>query len=130
MTNGERIIREILEKTNFGFQQEYTFPNLKSYRGKKLRYDFVVFNSDLSIKCLIEFHGVQHYQYVKHFYKQRKEWNYQREMDLLKARYALMNDIPLYVIPYTDIDVIKTFSDITSDKYRIKTKWYLYNTEE
>ena len=41
-----------------------------------------------------------------------------------KCKFALMNKIPLYCIPYYDYNLIKTTKDIFSDKYLVKSKWH------
>lgn len=128
----EAVIYRILKKEGIPFKREYTFKDLKSYRGKRLRYDFAVFNHIGKLECLIEVHGAQHYHYIPYFHKTKQQWHYSREMDLRKAHYALTHYIPLYVIPYSEIDNIKTYSDLTALKYKVTTKWYLFkeNTEE
>lgn len=127
-SKGEKRIKDILLKEKLSFKQEYIFKDLKSYRGKPLRFDFIVFKDNKRIA--IEFHGAQHYNYVKYFSKSKKKWNYQREMDLKKAEYCLKNDIPLYVIPYTEFENINSIEDIFQEKFRIKTKWYIYQGSE
>lgn len=121
-SKGEQLIAELLNKANISFKTEAMFQGCKSYRGKPLRYDFYI----PSKQCCIEYHGEQHYRFVKHFTKNKKEWLYRREMDLRKAQYCLENNITLYAIPYTDYELLKTADDLFQDKYRVKTKWYLY----
>ena len=121
-SKGEQKIAQLLNKAGLKYRTEATFNGCKSYRGKMLRFDFYI----ISKKCCIEYHGEQHYRFIKHFSKSNKEWLYRREMDLRKAQYCLENDIPLYVIPYTDYDLIQTADDLFQDKYRVKSKWYLY----
>jgi len=125
----ESKVYRILKDAGVKFKREYTFKDLKSYRGKRLRYDFAVFNYNNQLECLIEVHGAQHYQYIQHFHKTKQQWNYAREMDLRKAHYAITHYIPFYVIPYTDVDKVNTFADLCSNKYKITTKWYLYQQE-
>jgi len=121
-SKGEQLIATLLNKSNIKFRTEATLRGCKGYRGKLLRFDFYI----PSKNCCIEWHGEQHYQFVKHFSKSQKEWLYRREMDLRKAQYCLEHNIALYVIPYTDYDLLKTADDIFQDKYRVKSKWYLY----
>ncbi len=121
-SKGEQKIVELLIKSKINFQTEAILPGCKGYRGKPLRFDFY-----LPVKnCCIEWHGEQHYRFVKHFSKSKKEWLYRREMDLIKAQYCLEHNIGLYVIPYTDYDKLNRAEDIFQDQYRVKSKWYLY----
>ena len=122
-SKGEKLIREILENNRVLFKQEYSFATLKSFKGKPLRYDFAIFENNKVI-ALIEWQGQQHYSFVEHFSKTKGKWDYAREMDVQKCKFALINKIPLYCIPYYDYDIIKTIKDIFSDKYLVKSKWH------
>ena len=128
-SKGEILIRKILQKEGYFFKQEYSFPQLKSYKGAPLRFDFAVFNGSKPA-ALIEWQGEQHYHYVEHFTKNKINWKYARERDLQKARFALLNGIPLYCIPYSDYDKIHTSKDIFSDMYLIKNKWDIYKEHQ
>ena len=77
-SKGEQRVREILEQERFHFIQEYSFPDLHSYKGKALRFDFAVFNGD-SVAACIEVQGRQHFEYVQHFSKNKILWQYARE---------------------------------------------------
>jgi hypothetical protein len=122
-SKGERLIREILEKEGVFFTQEYSFPELKSFKHKPLRYDFAIFENK-QVSALIEWQGEQHYAFVEHFSKTKGKWDYAREMDVQKCKFALLNKIPLYCIPYYEYDNIKTIEDIFSEKYLVKSKWH------
>ena len=124
-SNGERCIREILEKEKIQYQQEYSFSSLVSFKGKPLRFDFAIFNNN-KIIGLIEYQGEQHYKFVEHFSKNKVKWTYARTLDYLKCRFSLMNNIPLYCIPYTELNNLHTSRDIFNEKFLIKTKWDMY----
>ena len=128
-SKGEKLIREILTREGVAFAQEYSFPSLKSIKGKPLRFDFAIFQGN-KVVALIEWQGEQHYRFVEHFSKSKSKWDYAREMDLRKCRFSLMEKIPLYCIPYHDYDFIKTYADICNEKYLIKTKWDMYKARE
>ena len=66
-STGEVKIHDILVKHNIPFVEEYEFSDLVSTSGRKLRFDFCVFDSLGRIDFLIEFQGRQHYQAVKKF---------------------------------------------------------------
>lgn len=122
-SKGEQLIREILEREGVLFYQEYSFKELKSFKHKPLRYDFAIIENG-KVVALIEWQGEQHYSFVEHFSKTKGKWDYAREMDVQKCKFALMNKIPLYCIPYYEFPNIKTLSDICSEKYLVKSKWH------
>ena len=101
-SKGEQRVREILERERFHFIQEYSFPDLRSYKGKALRFDFAVFNDD-SVAACIEVQARQHFEYVPHFSKNKILWQYARERDLQKAQYCLFHKIPLYSWQTSDL---------------------------
>ena len=64
-SRGEHCIENILIKNNIKFIREYILPNQQN----RYRYDFYL--PDLNL--LIEFHGIQHYQYVPFFHNNNEE---------------------------------------------------------
>lgn len=96
-SRGEYETTQKLLKYNFNFKTQYTFDDLKSNKGRKLRFDYAIFNLDGSLNCLIEFQGPQHNpdkteQYGE-FGRQQREIT-----DKQKKEYCFAHDIPLYEI--------------------------------
>ena len=115
----EKIIT-ILKKEKIKFQREKTYPDLKfGY----YRFDFFLPQYNL----LIEVDGAQHYKFSKIFHKKRQDFLKAQERDRRKNSYALSHNIPLYRIPYFEIENINTFQDILQDKFLVKDKWYCDN---
>lgn len=115
----EKIIT-ILKKEKINFQREKTYPDLKfGY----YRFDFFLPQYNL----LIEVDGAQHYKFSKIFHKKRQDFLKAQERDRRKNSYALSHNIPLYRIPYFEIENINTFQDILQDKFLVKDKWYCDN---
>ena len=115
----EKIIT-ILKKEKINFQREKTYPDLKfGY----YRFDFFLPQYNL----LIEVDGAQHYKFSKLFHKKRQDFLKAQERDRRKNSYALSHNIPLYRIPYFEIENINTFQDILQDKFLVKDKWYCDN---
>ena len=54
-SRGEIRIEEILRKAELPFKMEYSFPELKSDKGRPLRFDFVIFDDDGKIDFIIEY---------------------------------------------------------------------------
>ena len=117
MSKGEQLIESILENENVRYQQEKIFTDL---RNGKMRFDF--FLPELGI--LLEYDGEGHFQQIKKFYKNQQEFNHAKQNDRYKNSYALSRGIPLYRIPYWDINKITTLNDITQPQYLVQTRWH------
>ena len=116
----EEHIISILKKEKIKFQREKTYPDLKQ---GWYRYDFFI----PSLNFLIEIDGAQHYKFSKLFHKKRQDFLKAQERDRKKNSYALSHNIPLYRIPYFEIENINTFQDILQDKFLVKDKWHCDN---
>ncbi len=125
-SQGEQKIINILKKEKKDFEREYSFSDLKSYKGRRLRFDFALFEEG-EISLLIEYQGRQHYVYNKHFTKTSSQFLYRQEMDLRKCQYALANNIPLYCIPYYDLEKLNRYEDLIKSEYLVKNKWHNHN---
>ena len=116
----EEHIISVLKKEKIKFQREKTYPDLKfGY----YRFDFLLPQYNL----LIEVDGAQHYKFSKLFHKKRQDFLKAQERDRRKNSYALSHNIPLYRIPYFEIENINTFQDILQDKFLVKDKWHCDN---
>lgn len=121
-SRGEQKIIDILKSEGILFEREYSFPDLKTLRGGRPRFDFAIFNDKGQLDCLIEYDGEQHFKQGS-IYRQ-KDFKYRTATDRQKNSYTLANDIPLYRIPYTDYNRIASYQDLTQKKYRVTTKWH------
>lgn len=99
-SHGELQIENILKEYNISFKTEYSFEDLRSIKGTKLRFDFALFQNNKLIG-LIEYNGQQHYQPIEYFGGQE---SYQQQVfnDNLKYLYCQNNNIPLLIIGYYD----------------------------
>ena len=116
----EEHIIKILQKEKIKFQREKTYPDLKS---GYYRFDFYLPEQNILCEC----DGIQHYKFSKKFHKSRQDFLKAQERDRRKNSYALAHKIPLYRIPYWEIDNINSFNDITQDKFLVKDKWHCDN---
>ena len=100
-SRGESKINSILFENGVNYQTQFWFNDLKDKR--YLYFDFAIFNEDGSIKCLLEYQGIQHYNpEVLH-----GSWeNTPQEHDKMKKEYCKKQNICLIEIPYTDFDII------------------------
>ena len=102
------IVNKLLLEYGIRYQVEYTFPDLYGRYGKnQLRFDFAIFESDHSIKHLIECQGEQHYKPVEEFGGQYQLIT-QGLNDEMKRQYAVDHHISLIEISYKD----KTYEKI------------------
>ena len=95
----------MLFEANVNYSVEYSFPDLYGNQGVNLlRFDFVIFNNDGSINCLIECQGEQHYQPVDEFGGEN-QYKTQIINDDLKRKYAKEHNYKLLEIPYTEKNI-------------------------
>lgn len=119
MSKGEEKIISLLKKGGYKFEREKSFKDLK--RGT-YRFDFYVYCGRAK-KCIIEFQGQQHYVYVSKFYRSRADFEKAKERDRRKISYCLAHDIPIYIIPYWELDNLKTAEDLFNKKFLAVSRW-------
>lgn len=119
MSKGENKIADLLNRARIYYEREKTFSDL---RGGKFRYDFYIPNVH-GRDCIIEFNGEQHYEYVGKFYKSQVEWKQAQGRDMRKISYCLANKINLYIVPYWEIDNIKSVSDLFQPRYLARDQY-------
>lgn len=100
-SSGEVKIHNILSDYGVPFEEEYEFDDLIASSGRRLRFDFAVFNDDGELDFLIEFNGRQHYKSVSKFGGKRGVQR-QQHNDIQKRKYCLTHNIKLVTIPYYD----------------------------
>ena len=119
MSKGEEKIVNLLQKGRYKFEREKRFKDLK--RGL-YRFDFYVVGGR-AIPCIIELNGAQHYQYVDKFYSSRAEFEAAKERDRRKISYCLAHQIPLYIIPYWELENVHTAADLFNSRFRATSRW-------
>lgn len=97
-SRGEETAVKILEENFIKYKREYSFEDLRSIRGGRLRFDFAIFDND-KLKCLIEYQGPQHYRKIlwHNFGAMQRE-----ETDDQKRKYCQSRNIKLYEIRYNE----------------------------
>lgn len=112
-SRGELGIQKLLERYNIDYKNQYSFEDLVSESGRKLRFDFAVFNNN-SIKFLIEYDGEQHFRPVNFggINDDRAEEYHKRLKinDELKNIYCKNNNIKIYRIPYTNFNKLESIT--------------------
>ena len=117
MSKSEEKICNVLYKDKVKYVREKTFSDL---RYGKLRFDF--FLPELGV--LVEYDSELHFIRVDKFHKTDAEFHHAQQNDRLKNAYALAHKIPLYRIPYWELNNIHTISDILQSKFLVKSKWH------
>ena len=117
---GEQNIKNILQQNNIKFKREFTFSDLRNSKtNKAYRFDFAIFNDDLTLKRLIEFDGQQHTLSKRGRNWMDKESLEERQFrDTEKNQYCKNHNIPLVRIPYTERNDI-TLDMLLGDQYLI-----------
>ena len=122
MSKGEELIARLLSRAGYTYEREYIIPDVK---GKKpLRYDFAVLDRRGNIQCLIEFEGRQHYEYTPYFHENPQAFSRYQEHDRIKINACLARGLPLYIIPYTEEENLKSADDLFQSKFLPKSKWH------
>ena len=104
----ELLIVEILRSNNILYVQQYSFNDLLSESGNKLRFDFGIIKNN-QLYYLIEYDGQQHFEENIQINGWNTKENYIKihERDLKKNEYCFKHNIPLIRIPYTHKNNIK-----------------------
>ncbi len=118
-SKGEEKIIQLLQKSGYKFEREKRFKDL---RHGLLRFDFYVMGG-LSKFCIIEVNGMQHYKQVGKFHHSRAEFEAAKERDRRKISYCLANGIPIYCIPYWELDGLACAADLFQPKFRAYDRW-------
>lgn len=117
MSKNEEKIVKILLQEKISFIREKTFQDLKN---GKFRFDFYLPKENI----IIEIDGEQHFKQIKKFQKTRQDFLKQQERDRRKNSYCLANNIPLYRIPYWEIENINCFKQLIKKDFLVKNKWH------
>ena len=123
MSKGEDKIVRLLNSARVRYDREVIVPRLTGKKGTPLRYDFGIYQNGKLI-ALIEFDGEQHFKYTSHFNKSKSEFQYRRGCDRKKNEWALNNRIPLYRIPYWDLDELNSFTSLFQQKYLVTSIYH------
>lgn len=102
-SRGERAVADCLSKMHVSYDRQYKFNDCRNTNS--LPFDFVVYNSDKSLKCLVEYDGEYHFIAKEHSGGEKGLRGQQRR-DAIKTKYCADHNIPLIRIPYWEFDNI------------------------
>lgn len=124
MSKMEEKVASLLNTHDIRFEREVSFSDLRSLKGKVLRFDFVLYDNRGGIIACIETDGQQHFQQVKHFQKTVFQFKQTKEWDRRKNSYCLRKQIPLIRIPYWEIDNLTFNSLFSNPKFRVTSIYH------
>lgn len=88
----------------------------ESEKGVLYEYDILI----KPINLLIEYHGIQHFEYPNFFHRNKEQFKQQQKRDKKKIRLAKRNGYKLLIIKHSDplVDdfILKKIEDFISDK--------------
>lgn len=114
---GETAIANLLTDKSISYKTQQTFEDFRFSKTNSMpRFDFGIYSED-KLVFLIEYNGIQHYQYVEYFQESIEDIC---ARDQEKVRYCQIHNIPLEIIPYTEFDNLPEIIDKLLEKYQIK----------
>ena len=119
MSKYEEKVISLLQKDRYKFEREKRFSDLKKGH---YRFDFYVVGGR-AIPCLLEIQGEGHYQFVRKFYSTRAEFAQAQERDRRKIVYCLTHNIPLYIIPYWELENMSSAAELFDNRFRATNRW-------
>lgn len=100
---GNMEVQKILEQEKYLFVAEYHIRqnNINYY------FDFAILNDDSSLKCIIEYDGILHFEYQPNRgWNNKENWERTQKNDIIKNEWCKKNKIPIIRIPYTEKELI------------------------
>lgn len=125
LSKGEIICKDILEELNVVYEQQYKI-NSEINEINKYKYDFCFHHND--IDYLLEYDGIQHFEYVKFFNRGSIENFYKkRSVDILKTNVGVEYGFKIIRIDYLQDTVDKIKSHIIT---AIQSQQNIYLSDE
>lgn len=113
-SKGEMIISQILRENNIPFIQQKTFDSCRFKDTNQLaKFDFYVNN-----QYLIEFDGIQHFQYSGSGWDKKEIFEKTKIHDDYKTNWCKENNIPLIRIPYTKLKTLELNDLLIKDEFK------------
>lgn len=113
MSSYEDKVVKLLRLSSIKFEREKSFDDLRQGR---YRFDFYIPSKEV----LLEIDGEYHWKPIRG----RQTLLKQKERDRRKNSYCLAHKIPLYRIPYWEIDNLKKARDLFQKKFLVKSKFH------
>ncbi|CEP95548.1 DNA-directed RNA polymerase subunit P [[Clostridium] sordellii] len=105
-------VKDYLKLLNYELlhEQQCNLNPINPKTGYQLRYD----NEVVELNLIVEVHGKQHYEFCKHWHKDKSGFNDLKYRDKIKKQFAIDNGYHYLEIPYTsevNNDYIKLIND-------------------
>ena len=100
-SKGELAISKFLVEHQIEHKKEYIFDDLPNRR-----FDFAIFDPQHQLYCVIEYMGIQHYDYRTGGWNTKENYEAGVQRDEQKRDYCRANNIKLIEIPYWEYDNI------------------------
>ena len=117
MSKYEDKVEHLLRKAGLTYKKEVSFPDLKDK--DFLRFDFGIYKNQ-KLVGLIEVDGEQHFQSIEHF-GGNEEFKRVKKTDRAKNRYCLMKKIPLFRVPFSEIE---TFTLDKLPQFKVTSQYH------
>ena len=101
-SKGELKITQLFNNAGWSFKRQYNFRDLVGQGNVRLMFDFGVLNPDGTLRCLIEYQGLQHFEPFR--FDTQERFDQRVRYDQIKREYCKVHKIPLIEICYTDYD--------------------------
>lgn len=123
LSKGASHIEQILKANKIEYKLEYCFKDLLGHTGQLLRFDFAIFEKGKLI-ALLEYDSDLHFIFSPMFHKTRTNFKAAQQRDRTKNSYCLAHKIPLYRIPYWEVEKINTYSQLFNQNFLVKNKFH------
>lgn len=123
VSKNESHISTLLKQISIPFKEQQRFSDLTS-TGRpcdQLMFDFAIYNINNKIQYLIEYDGIQHFNYNTSGWNTKENYERTHRNDLLKNKYCFEHNIPIIRIPYNE--------EYTVDDLKLETTHFLLTPE-
>lgn len=120
MSVGEETITKILDDKHIPYDHDQCLDELWKETGRRLRFDFILYDNNHNIFRIIEFDGRQHLSgFDGGVWSQYESYEVIHERDKIKDQFCLTHNYPLVRIPYYKRRTVN-LDDLLGDKYLVK----------
>lgn len=112
---GEAKIANILQNAEIEYTSQKTFDNFVNENNIHYRFDFYIDGK------IVEYDGSQHFVTKNSGWDTLEHLEKTQKNDKIKNEYCFKNNIPIYRIPYWELDNINTVEDIFQEKFLLRS---------
>lgn len=111
-SKGELKCLQYLETNDIIFKEQFSI-----HYNSRMKYDFMIDYENE--KFLLEFDGLQHFEFIEFFFKNLVDFNYRQEIDIQKTIDGINNGYKIIRIDYDEINNIQYHLDIALNEKNI-----------